>query len=403
MKAEQPNRTEVFSRHNCLADADSEIWDCLVIGGGPAGAMAAIHAARSGMRTMVVEKQTFPRDKVCGACLNHRAFQVLRNAGLASTIDGLNGETLNRFSLRGYGASFERQLPMGLAVSRSLLDQTLLQAAEKAGAIIRTGTAAKVLPEPNRQSHYRTIALKPTGSNGTSTQISAKVVIVADGLGHPSLNATGEFKDNVNQNSYIGIGASLGCSSDIDWVPRGCITMAATEHGYGGLVRIESGYLNVAGAVSPDLLKSCGSPQATFQWLLTRAGFPMLPEIDAHWRGTPALSRAIDRVVGHRILVIGDAAGYVEPFTGEGMAWAFIGGQSVCQAASMIATDDCDLGCRTWNQQWAELVKRRQQWCRRLAWLLRHRTAARLTVSLAAAFPRITDRVVNQINAELSA
>ena len=266
-----------------------------------------------------------------------------------------------------------------------------------------SSVSAKVLPIEN-DTAYRRVALRAMGErDGRRTErdeIKAKVIVVADGLGHPSLKETKEFREIVQSRSHIGIGASLMSNESSSWFRSGCIFMAATHQGYGGVVRVEDGNLNLAAAVSPALLKSLGSPHAAFRWLLQRAKFPELPVDGLTWRGTPALSRRIDQVVGHRILVVGDAAGYVEPFTGEGIAWAVIGGHSVARAAAEFASDDCEQARHSWNDQWSSLVAQRQQWCRRLAWLLRHPTAARLGVSLAATFPRLTDRIVNQMNAE---
>ena len=88
-------------------------WDCAVIGAGPAGTMAARHAALLGLRTVLIEKHSFPRGKVCGACLNHRALQWMSSTGLTKLIDDLGGKKIDSFFLRGFGAEFQRELPGG--------------------------------------------------------------------------------------------------------------------------------------------------------------------------------------------------------------------------------------------------------------------------------------------------
>ena len=398
-------------------------WDCIVIGAGLAGTMAAREAALAGAKTLLVERHAFGRSKVCGACLNSRALQVLEKAGLASVVDQLHGERIDSFLLRGFGGMFERPLPMGLAVSRKRLDAALHDAAVKAGVTAITRVAAKV-GGLSRSKQLRGVTLAIQGDSACyrdrssddeihvsniPDHLHAKVVIVADGLGHPSLRQNHEFSETISPRSYLGIGTFVEHGDEsMPWVRAGRIHMAATRRGYGGLVSTENGGVNLAAAIEPQLLNSEGSPQNAFNWLLRSTGFPPLPQSELQqcnlrWHGTPALSRIINQVAAARILVVGDAAGYVEPFTGEGMAWALTGGHSVAKSALLCVEDQIDDASEEWIRAWKQLIRQRQRWCRHLAWLLRHPLAAKFGVSLASRFPEMTNAIVNQLNAELSA
>jgi flavin-dependent dehydrogenase len=386
-----------------VGGALDDTWDCIVIGAGPAGTVAARQSALSGLKTLLVDRNPFPRAKVCGACLNHRALTALNNFGLSSWIEGTGGLPIDSFMLRGFGGEFRRDLPPGVAVSRASLDSAHMNAAVEAGAIARTAVIAKVFPtDPHarfRNVRLQHAAAKPSSSSTLPREVRARVVIAADGLGHPSLKSVGEFSESLSERSRVGIGACVD-SADDSWtrIRPGCIYMAASREGYGGMVRVENGGVNLAAAVDPSFLKAQGSPHAAFSRLLHAAGFPPLPLESLDWRGTPALSRMINRVADHRVLVVGDAAGYVEPFTGEGIAWALIGGHAVARSAVMFAADECDQAVKHWQNDWSELVRRRQRWCRRLAWLLRHPKAAAVGVALANRFPGMTDRIVHQMN-----
>ena len=97
--------------------------------------------------------------------------------------------------------------------------------------------------------------------------------------------------------------------------------MAVDRHGYVGLVRIEGGLLNIAAVLAPDFVKRAGGPPQALAAVLAEAGFPAITSLaDADWHGTLPLTRRTSSTASRRVLVMGDAAGYVEPFTGEGMA-----------------------------------------------------------------------------------
>ena len=85
-----------------LSDASTARWDVVVIGAGVGGAIAAREAARMGHRVILVDQRHFPRRKVCGACLNGAALDVIDQVGLQRQVDEIGGPLLNRFSLH-YG------------------------------------------------------------------------------------------------------------------------------------------------------------------------------------------------------------------------------------------------------------------------------------------------------------
>ena len=105
--------------------------------------------------------------------------------------------------------------------------------------------------------------------------------------------------------------------------------MAVGKGGYVGLVRVEDGGLNAAAAFERRFLRVCGGPAGAASRILSGSGFPAVSAFgEAEWRGTVALTRTTRPVAADRVFLIGDATGYVEPFTGEGMAWALDVGPS---------------------------------------------------------------------------
>src|SRR5260221_12460281 len=164
--------------------------------------------------------------------------------------------------------------------------------------------------------------------------------------------------------------------------------MAVGRHGYVGLVRVEDGLLNIAAAVAPEFIKGHGHPSRALATIVEEAGFPAIPALaEADCQGTLPLTRRTTPTAARRVLVLGDAAGYVEPFTGEGMAWAL--------SAAVAATPLIDRGLRDWNAEverdWQRVLRRvvlrRQRWCRLFALALRHPLAMRLVLGAVSLVP----------------
>ncbi len=340
-------------------------WDALVIGAGPVGALAARQIASAGPRTLLVDAKTFPRHKVCGGCLNQRALAALDQAGLGPLVPQLGAISLAELRIAHRGRRLTLSLPGGAAISRYRLDAELVRAAVAAGACFLPGTTALV--EHRTADQRRLVTLHARGQRGEAT---AEVVAVADGLLQSSLKDWPEYQPHVAAESHVGLGASLrgGLS---DYPPRR-ITLVVGRAGYVGLTVVEDGRLNVAAAVSPQALRAASGPAEVAASILAEAGMTVPDDLQqAAWQGTPPLTRRAGRIAGPRLFVLGDAAGYVEPFTGEGMAFGLT---SAVAVAPLVVQ-----GCRTWDDALAaawerthrRMVQDRTSLCRFLAALLR--------------------------------
>lgn len=343
-------------------------WDAIVIGAGPAGALAARQLAQVGLRVLLVERRAFPRFKVCGSCLNPRALQLLAQVGLGPTIDALGGVPLDAFQVQTHARAVGLPLPGGLALSRELLDATLARAAIAAGAEFLPETSAVLESVTDPASESRSVQITSVGQN---PQLAiTRVAVAADGLGHPSLVRGGEFHATVAPRGRVGIGTILPRTP---WPCRlGTIHMAIGRAGYVGRVRIENGAIAIAAALDPPFLRDSASPGAAVVSLLQAAGCRDTDELlAANWQGTAPLGRHTRPLAGRRVFVLGDAAGYVEPFTGEGMTWALSAAVEVtplvCRA---VAGWDPSL-VATWQRVLRNRVWRGQRVCRALAWGVR--------------------------------
>ena len=159
------------------------IYDALVIGGGPAGATAALVLAKTGWSVAVIEKKRFPRRKVCGEFISATSLPLLRELGIADAFLRLAGPDVRRVGLFAQDAMVAAAMPQaggntglwGRALGREHLDLILLEAAVRAGADLWQPWTAVAL-ERTREGHACTITAK-----AGRQKLIARIVIAADG------------------------------------------------------------------------------------------------------------------------------------------------------------------------------------------------------------------------------
>jgi flavin-dependent dehydrogenase len=224
--------------------------------------------------------------------------------------------------------------------------------------------------------------------------IATSVVIAADGL-------AGRF--GANDDGVVARGSLMGAGVVVDgapsWCEPGVIYMACGHGGYAGVARLERGRVAVSAALDPRQAREAGGPAAMVRRLFDEAGLSAPCELEAQrWKGTPLLTRRRRDVASMRCLVAGDATGYVEPFTGEGIAWALESGV----AAARIAHE----GAREWKvalaDEWQRVQRRMLGWRRlRCYWLtraLRSPTVAHTAIALLAHVPTLASPIVRGVS-----
>lgn len=379
-----------------LRAAAARDWDVAIVGAGPAGALAARQAALAGAAVLLIDKATFPRGKVCGCCLNGAALSVLDSVGLSALPRRLGGRPLNKIRFAAGGRFAECELPGGVALSREALDRALVEAAIAAGAHFLSPadaarSAAEDLADP---SPFRTLDLRQNSRNAAAR---AAVVLAADGLSGRLLHDEPGVQTRILDDSRLGAGTVLGVAPA--FFEEGVIYMTSGRGGYVGLVRLEDDRLDVAAALDREAVRRHGGPGPLAATVVHDAGFPVPVGLEeAGWRGTPPLTRRPARPFAHRLLAVGDAAGYIEPFTGEGIAWALAGGAAVAPLAVAGAKDwSAEVG-RTWERQHRQIVGRRQHACRWVSRLLRHRAWCAAAVMTLQWAPQLASPLVRSIN-----
>jgi flavin-dependent dehydrogenase len=375
-----------------IADAAQAAWDVVVIGAGPAGALAARQTVRAGLKVLLIEAKRWPREKVCGGCLNQRAMAVLGQLGLACELRRCGAVPIDEMLLVVGRRTTRFGLPPGLAISRATLDAQLVQAAVDAGVTFLSETSAIVDPELGEDRRHVSVS-----QNGQSERVASRVVIVADGLARSSLKHLPDFVTDAAANSRLGVGAII--EHDLAEYPAGRIVMIVSRLGYVGMTRVERDRLNIAAALDALLLQQSRSVGDAVASILLAAGLPVPVGVNqATWKGRPPLTSRPRRVAAERLFVVGDAGGYVEPFTGEGIAAAF----ESALAVSPLAIQ----GCLDWHPSLADeweiaqhcVVREQQVTSRVLAWTLRRPWRVATALGVCRAFPPAANCIIRRIN-----
>jgi geranylgeranyl reductase family protein len=324
--AVEPARGVPAARHG----APAAETDVLVVGGGPAGAAGAYHLARHGVDVLCVDKARFPREKVCGDGLTPRGVKAIQDMGVDPTEPGF----VRIEGLRVHGPNVKLNLPWpklssfpdyGVVRTRHDLDHLLLQRAVKAGATVWEGTEAL---DPLVDGGWVVGAV--VRREGEEPQaVRARYVLAADGAASRFASKAGVRRDaqrplGVAARRYYRSPREQGAwfESWFDLWENGVILP-----GYGWIFPVGDGILNIgAGLLNTTSYFKEISPRQMLDVFVRR--LPEDWEITEESAAGPVLSGPLPMGMNRRplamagLLLLGDAGGVVNPFTGEGIAYA---------------------------------------------------------------------------------
>ena len=338
-----------------------------IIGGGPAGAVAAVLLARCGWDVTVVEQQRFPRDKVCGECVSALGIDVLTRHRLEQKVQALSPVSLRRGAMVApSGEQIRFDLPQSMwGVSRSAMDAVLLDAGRDAGAR---------LLQPARAERVRDggVSVRCLATNRV-IDLRARHVILADGKGalageRPRL--TGDF----------GLKAHFSDVAD----RTDTISLFGLAGHYVGAAPIENGRWNVAMSVPASRLNSFrGRLDELFEQLMReKVGLArrfVRARRVSDWLVAPLPRFAVRRHCPPNVIPIGNAAAALEPIGGEGIGLALRSAELA--ATALIEGRPLESLPRAFDGLW----QLRRGTCRLVAQLLSRPTIADAVIPFACA------------------
>ena len=343
----------------------SEPYDVLIVGAGPAGAAAAYWLAQRGRRVIAVEKKRFPREKTCGDGLTPRAVRQLHDLGLAERLEG--SQRFDGLRSIGHGVTLELAWPehpdfpsYGYVVRRRELDEMVVERAVKAGATVRHGAEAVA---PVLENGLLAGAAVSQDGSSTPEPIRARYVIVADGANSRFGRALGTARDRSYPLGMAIRGYFTSPYHDEPWIESHLDLRdreGAHLPGYGWIFPVGDGTVNVGVGllstfsgwkhVNTTHLMEAFCETAPARWGLSPETATCAPT-----GGRLPTGGSVTPRVGPTFVVAGDAAGFVNPFNGEGISVAYETGRLAADAVDLALATGSGLALQTYETRLAEV------------------------------------------------
>ena len=335
--------------------------DVLVVGGGPSGAACAYWLAEAGHEVVLVERKHYPREKTCGDGLTPRSVRQLEDMGLATELS--HHHRFEGLRSIAFGHTLELRWPRhpefpsyGYVITRADLDELVARRAAKAGAVVLEGTEATA---PLVERGLVRGAVVTNKDEGKVSDIRARYVVVADGANSRFGRALGTSRDRTYPLGMAIRGYFTSPRHDEPWIESHLDIRDKGGNvlpGYGWIFPVGDGRVNVG----------IGLLSTFNQWKAVNTSHLMDAFVDyapASWGLSPATScgpptggrlpmaLSVGPHAGPTYLVVGDAGGSINPFNGEGIAYAYETGRMAAEAVGRAIESGDGLALQAYEQQ----------------------------------------------------
>ncbi|MBL8733342.1 MAG: NAD(P)/FAD-dependent oxidoreductase [Planctomycetes bacterium] len=377
--------------------------DVLIVGGGPAGSTLARQLALAGIDVLVVDKKAFPRDKPCGEFLSPECQPYLEGLGLGSLLSDLGAQRVQGMRICGKGlvaAGRFASLPQrgdrsaGFGIRRARFDDALLTAAQAAGARVQTRCEFVNL---RRGAADRVVGADLRTSDGAPIEVAARWVVGADGV----FSRVAKDLDVQRPLRWL---QQVALTSHFAGVPAAPTAEVHLLHsGFFAAVTVDDGIFSVNLVLPRERYRS----RRTADWdeFVMQHAADTDPEFAARlalakrlapWKGIGPLAHTTTRVSVPGAVLVGDAAGYVDPLTGEGIYFALFGARALGDALleALATPRDADRALRGYARRRHRELAPRLFLAKVLQRGLRHPFVVSTFLRGLARWPRLADLLV---------
>ncbi len=365
--------------------------DVVVAGGGPAGSATASLLARAGFSVLLVDRAAFPRDKACSEYMSPEAVRILARLGVVGTLERAGAFPLEGMKVTGpRGASAHGKFALaghrpfratGLSISRRILDHELLNVARGAGSVVLERTCVEEL----LYDRGIVAGVVVRDNVGQRHSLRARLTVGADGLRSVVARRLGQRKRGASHRmafvAHVARVPGMGPSAELHF----------REHGYIGLNQIGHDQTNVALVVPRERAAGARGGLQRF-FAETLAEFPGVQErVEAGEVVRPILATGpfgvrSSRVIAPGALLVGDAADFFDPATGDGIYSALRGAELVADTAAAAL-----------SQPGPITLDRLAQYHRMRQRVFSGKWALERILGCALRFPRLFDRAVSRL------
>ncbi len=368
--------------------------DLAIVGGGPAGTAAALEARRRGLMVTIWDGEQFPREKVCGEFVSAESVPLLEKE-IPEVLESASVITRAEFiSPRGRARGFDLPRP-ARGLSRRSLDAALWQAAERAGATVKEGEAVRRV---RRRHGNHDGGWKIEAESGGEEAARSLVIACGrwwriEGLDSPAA-----------QDRKEAVGHWLGVKAHFRGIePRSAVEMFYFQGGYCGLAPVEDGLYNACCLVHRGLARE-GTANATKDFAAWIGAVARHAALSERLRGavqegetvtTAPVRPSRRRASCDGALFAGDAAGFLDPFTGDGISVALHSGRLAAEVLANYLSGrvaDCSVAARVYEKRLNESVRWSYAVAGALRTLVRAPGAVQKVVA-AAMIPRLGRRL----------
>lgn len=310
-------------------------YDVIVVGGGPGGAMAARTCAENGLNVLLLEREQVPRYKTCAGAVSWKALQITGPIDEVQPQYTCYGATIYSPAMRRL--SHKLKEPASILVFRSSLDHFLLKQAQQKGAVINTGEKAISFDTNDEQVHVVT----------TKGEYTAKIIIGADGV-----NSIVAKETNIRR-KWEPDGYAICIETEVELSPEDaekCVldkelieAYFLKSRGY-GWVFPKGNIMSIGiGLWKPITIKPAKAFDDFIAFISRERGIDFARYIKKKFIHRLPVGGIDRKTYGQKVLLVGDAAGFVDPFLGEGIYYAAASGVAAGEVAAEAVHNGTDL------------------------------------------------------------